>query len=508
MILHRNGPKIIPLETPIPAERQSAKRHYGVHPYFTRRPHNVVRKYILHYSREGQRVVDPFGGSGVTAVEAALENRIGIQNDINPLANFIASGVFNLHRGNPSTYRAALLDVAERCRSKLALISSADEEQLRELTSSVTLPPNVDLPRNSDVKRYHELFSPRQLVSLAVLRDAIEAVSNDAPRDALRLAWSASLAKLNRTFLSAEGRAESRGGSSIFSIYRYKVAKNPIELDPWTTFEERASNVIAAKTEIDQTIELKERTGGWTGQFLEYSQDIDELAKTLKGSADYIFTDPPYGGHISYLDLSTLWNVWLDQIPPLAVRQRELIVGGELRLTDEVYTSRLRDSVEACLRMLKPNRWLSIVFQHWNVAYFNAILSAAEAHGAELRAAISQVGDPIWSMHKKKNSESVLAGEMILTFVKSGVRKSRNGQKAFDVRRSLKRVLAEHAGGRLYGEFLFNRLVVEAWDKSAIQSLDLPKEEFVELIREQGWNYDAPTHSWVKEGDPPPYLFG
>jgi len=82
--------KIVPIESPIPADRQSAKRHYGVHPYFTRRPYNVVRKYILHYSQPNDRVLDPFGGSGVTAVEAFLENRIGIHNDINPLANFAA----------------------------------------------------------------------------------------------------------------------------------------------------------------------------------------------------------------------------------------------------------------------------------------------------------------------------------------------------------------------------------------------------------------------------------
>src|SRR3989442_6093186 len=91
---------IIPITSPIRADRQGAKRHYGVHPYFTRRPYNVVRQYILKYSKEGDRVLDPFGGSGVTAIEAFLENRIGMQNDINPLANFIAEGIVNLHNGD------------------------------------------------------------------------------------------------------------------------------------------------------------------------------------------------------------------------------------------------------------------------------------------------------------------------------------------------------------------------------------------------------------------------
>src|SRR5213082_712147 len=103
--------RIEPIEHSISAKRQTAKRHYGVHPYFTRRPFNVVRDYILHYSRVGDRVLDPFGGSGVTAIEAFLENRIGIQNDINPLANFIAKGVADLSKGTLTDYTIALRNV-------------------------------------------------------------------------------------------------------------------------------------------------------------------------------------------------------------------------------------------------------------------------------------------------------------------------------------------------------------------------------------------------------------
>lgn len=99
---------IAPFDSPVLANRQEAKRHYGVHPYFTRQPANVVRSYIQHYSRERDRVLDSFGGSGVTAIEAFLENRIGIHNDINPLANFIAQGVADLAKGDVNDYSHAL----------------------------------------------------------------------------------------------------------------------------------------------------------------------------------------------------------------------------------------------------------------------------------------------------------------------------------------------------------------------------------------------------------------
>ncbi len=84
---------IQPILEAIPAARQQDARHYGVHPYFTRRPANVVRAYIERYSREGDVVLDPFGGAGVTGIEAMLLARHAIHNDLNPFANFIARNV-------------------------------------------------------------------------------------------------------------------------------------------------------------------------------------------------------------------------------------------------------------------------------------------------------------------------------------------------------------------------------------------------------------------------------
>jgi hypothetical protein len=72
---------IEPISESIPAARQDDARHYGVHPYFTRRPSNVVRAYIERFSREGDTVLDPFGGTGVTAIEAFLLARKAIHNE-------------------------------------------------------------------------------------------------------------------------------------------------------------------------------------------------------------------------------------------------------------------------------------------------------------------------------------------------------------------------------------------------------------------------------------------
>jgi hypothetical protein len=494
-----NYSKIDPLESPIPADRQGAKRHYGVHPYFTRRPYNVVRSYIRHFSEAGDRVLDPFGGSGVTAIEAFLEGRVGIHNDINPLANFIAQGIADLYKGDVSEFRVALHRLEARCKNALKQLGCADAARLTEIQRNVRLPENIPLPRTADVKTYRDLFTPRQLISLAILKDEIDEIENADARSGMLLAWSATLAKLNKTFLSADGRAESRGGSSIFSIYRYKVAKEPVELPPWETFFERANNIISAKKEINRAIRVKERTNGSRGEFIAYSEDIETLRRKLRNSIDYIFTDPPYGGHISYLDLSTLWNSWLGIMPSASDRENELIVGGEMSFSESHYLQRLGKSIKACVAMLKQGRWLSIVFQHWNTSYFESILSSAAESGAELRAAVSQVGDPIWSMHKKKNKDSVLAGELILTFFKTGKASLPRKDGSFDVTFAVEEILGQ-AGGQIYGESLFNKLVIQAWKASAIQSLKISKVEFTNLLEERGWQYDSANHSWTRNG--------
>src|ERR1700722_8621948 len=227
-----NYQNIQPILYKIEPDRQGARRHYGVHPYFTRRPYNVVRDYISNYSGPGDKILDPFGGSGVTAIESFLLSRTGLQNDINPLANFIADGLFCLSAISHNQLHTAFTKVING-------ITPIVIENWKSFEKTLSLPPNALLPQNSDVVSYYDLFSPKQLLSLAVIKDEIDKLQDKNTKHAVLLAWSATLSKINKTLLSAEGRKESRGGSSIFSIYRYKVADKIIELDPLEIFNNR-----------------------------------------------------------------------------------------------------------------------------------------------------------------------------------------------------------------------------------------------------------------------------
>jgi len=502
-----NYETVKPISNRIPANRQGAKRHYGIHPYFTRRPFNVVRDYIIHYSSQGDKVIDPFGGSGVTAIEAFLENRIGIQNDINPLANFIASGIVELTKISDDEITETLSYIERECKNKLIEIYNIKEPEIDVRKYHLKLPDNIKLPSNSDVERYFDLFTPRQLISLSILKSQIDKIQNPSTRHVFLLAWSSTLARINKTFISTRGRAETRGGSSIFSIYRYKIAKDIVELNPWDCFYNRFYNILKARKEMMDSIELKRRKGRWMGEFKIYKLDVDELKKLYFESGDYIFTDPPYGGHISYLDLSILWNSWLGLTPSTETYEKEIIVGGELKFTEDHYIRRLKDSVKSCFEMLKDGRWLSIVFQHWNVEYFDAILTAAQESNAELKSAVSQIGDTIWSMHKKKGKESVLAGEFILTFYKKYGIKGIKEDRKMDVKEIIGKILQDYNNNIIYGEYLLNQLVLEAWKYGVIKELKMKREVLIDILNEYGWIYDNKNHYWCKTKKPQDYLF-
>ena len=55
-----------------------------------RKTWNVVRGYIKHYTKPGEIVFDPFGGTGPTTVEALKNRRKALYNDLNPFMLFIA----------------------------------------------------------------------------------------------------------------------------------------------------------------------------------------------------------------------------------------------------------------------------------------------------------------------------------------------------------------------------------------------------------------------------------
>jgi len=66
---------------------------YNLHSYHQgKKPHDAIRQYIRHFTSPGDLVLDPFSGSGGTALAALMERRAAIAIDRSPAATFITKG--------------------------------------------------------------------------------------------------------------------------------------------------------------------------------------------------------------------------------------------------------------------------------------------------------------------------------------------------------------------------------------------------------------------------------
>jgi len=72
-----------------PIETTKATAIYNMHTYWSKKPHDAIRQYIRHYTQPGDLVLDPFCGSGGTALAALMEGRKAIAIDRSPAATFI-----------------------------------------------------------------------------------------------------------------------------------------------------------------------------------------------------------------------------------------------------------------------------------------------------------------------------------------------------------------------------------------------------------------------------------
>lgn len=93
---------------------------------------------------------------------------------------------------------------------------------------------------------------------------------------------------------------------------------------------------------------------------------------------DYIFTDPPFGENIYYADLNFLVECWHGV---LTDARPEAIVDQARRKGLPDYQRLMQRCLEEYRRVLKPGRWMTMVFHNSHNAVWNAIQEALLAAG-------------------------------------------------------------------------------------------------------------------------------
>jgi adenine-specific DNA methylase len=393
---------------------------YRLHKYWSRKPADVVRGLVERHTEPGDLVLDPFCGSGVAVVEAALAGRPALGLDANPFAVALADAT--LARVDPEALRArgeAVLAVAEaeeacwhvtacrRCGAEVRLAGTAriggdvvavlvrcqacggtareppnraDQalERMAQAAGDGGAPRPTVFPGwqtrklvRAGLADFGELFTPRNLRALAALRRAILAGEPGVERDLLLLALTGALAQASR--MMADHTAA--GGGASWKINIYWLPARSLELDPFRAFANRLARVVAAKRETEAGLA---EAGGVAARVVR-ADARDLLDHLPAASAPYVFADPPYGGEgIQYAELSALWCAWLEPAvaPDLAVEIGVNPVQG--RGWNE-YAAGLGAAFGAIREAIAPDGVLTVTFASREPAAWRALAGALAA---------------------------------------------------------------------------------------------------------------------------------
>ena len=450
-------------------KKQGTRRHFGVHGYFTKQSWDIVDKYIQHFTQEGDMVLDPFGGSGVTLIEALMNGRGAIHIDLNPLSVFWMETLLSE------------VDLYELKQQGLKIIETfkrgIKQTTLKDVKDA--LPENLPLlSKGADVKKLHQIFSKEQLKELGYLKKLILKVRDKTIRKNLMLAFSSTLTKNNLTYHTSKLMASNPygGNSGIFMYYRYRLSKNPVNIDLKKSFLKKVEYLIKAKKEIEDIHLSNPLFQIYRGDATDLKIRLNDSIKpqVIKSeSIDYIYTDPPYGKKIEYLDLSVMWNAWLGLKVSNDDYNREAIEGGHMNKSKQEYSDMIIRSLKEMFRVLKWNRWMSFVFQHQDKDYWYLIVENAEKIGFEYKGAVRQNNGQT-SFKKRQNPFSVLSGQLIVNFIKkkdpnSILKANLGGDITVFILNNIESVIAEKDGATI--NEINDSLVINALEMGFLDKL-------------------------------------
>lgn len=210
----------------------------------------------------------------------------------------------------------------------------------------------------------HQLFLPRALQVLAALWQ--KANAHPEPHTRSMLLFLVEQAIWGLSVLNRYGPLHfSQVNRYLTGVYY--IASQHAECSPWYILEGKLGRLVKAFT-------------------AGYSRDSNAVvttgtASTLllpEASIDYIFTDPPFGENIYYADLNFLVESWHRV---LTNASSEAIVDKFKKKGLPEYQHLMKRCFAEYYRVLKPGRWMTVVFHNSHNSVWIAIQEALTSAG-------------------------------------------------------------------------------------------------------------------------------
>lgn len=399
-------------------------RIYKVHKYWARKPWYIVEKYISDYSAPGDMVMDPFCGSGLTGLEAVINGRDFVGQDLNPTALRVSSGTIEANF-DAALFREDLDTIARNCKDLINSLYASDficprcgkhmlykfislgpkfegkwtgtlfcecghkiskhslseyDIQCIQQQESRTIDywyPVTPFPKKFYKDRFSykgiltvaDMFTKRNLFALSLLLSEIKK-THPQNRAFFNLAFTNTLLHVSK--LKGENVRP-------LSVNNYWVPDDFIEENVWFRFSERAGLIATAKSTQLKRISQKSKESITYGKWVVQKKSaLDSMGVNC---VDYFFTDPPYGDAIQYSELSFVWNAWMQEEYET---EEEVIINPVQNKGANEFNQLLCKSLDNIYAALKPEKYFTLCFQNKNSHIWKEVIAHCKSLGFKL----------------------------------------------------------------------------------------------------------------------------
>jgi adenine-specific DNA methylase len=263
-----------------------------------------------------------------------------------------------------------------------------------------------------------QFFSPRNAIALLELWRAIDDVKDEKIRHKLRFAFTAILPRASRRYQWSAQRPLNAQNQT------YYIAPVYYEWNVFDLFNRKVEAAIRSDEELFRDAPLLQSRQEQDASYVLAS--ADRLAHLATESIDYVFTDPPFGSNIFYSDMNLFQEAWLGQITHHASEAVVHTTGKRKNGAAERYEAILRSAFGEAFRILKPRRYMSIVFGNSDGRIWGLVQRAIRDAGFKATPVHVAILDKGQRSVKGLNSgsEGVVTVDLVLTVQKPAPRES------------------------------------------------------------------------------------
>jgi DNA modification methylase len=269
---------------------------------YTHRAHRFPGKFhppliahiIEEYADEDDVIADPMGGSGTTAVEAVVDNKDVICNDIDPLCALMTRA-----KTHPVD-STELLEVGEQIVDGVSRFP--EEGDIPEEEARAEVKANVEgKPFQVPINLFH-WFEPYVAVGYSrLLKSAYDVLDDESDRmnDAVRTSLAAMVRRISRA------DPEPVSGLEVTKVRKKQLEKG-IDFDVESSFNQVLNRLADGYDQLETVNDL-----GNADVFEADAREFSELCEQSQLDPTMVITSPPYCNAIEYSRRHRLEYEWL-----------------------------------------------------------------------------------------------------------------------------------------------------------------------------------------------------